>query len=71
MRKLFCCLALSCIFQIATAQNSQATDSVENLKVIHLKPNSLIGSKFEARNRTGSSYYMSQRDLTKFNYINY
>ena len=68
MRKLFCCLALSCIFQIATAQNSQATDSVENLKVIHLKPNSLIGSKFEARNRTGSSYYMSQRDLTKFNY---
>ncbi len=68
MKKLFWCLVLSCTTQFVTAQNPQSTDSVENLQVIHLKPNSLIGSKFEAQNRTGSSYYMSQRDLTKFNY---
>ncbi|MFT7386504.1 MAG: Fe(3+) dicitrate transport protein, partial [Nonlabens sp.] len=68
MKNILSLVVIVASIQLLQAQNEQSADSVENLKVIHLKPNSLIGSKFEALNRTGSSYYMSQTDLTKFNY---
>lgn len=68
MNKLYTIILVIGVISLGNAQNTKPADSVENLQVIRLKPNSILGSKFEAQNRTGSSYYMSERDLTKFNY---
>ncbi|MGM0933990.1 MAG: TonB-dependent receptor family protein [Bacteroidota bacterium] len=42
--------------------------SVEDLKEVIISAKVLFGSKFEARNRTGSAYFLSPQDLKKFNY---
>lgn len=68
MKRILSVIVVIGSLQLMTAQNTQSKDSIENLKVIYLKPNSLLGSKFEAQNRTGSSYYLSKTDLSKFNY---
>ncbi|PRP67029.1 TonB-dependent receptor family protein [Nonlabens agnitus] len=61
---LFLVLASLC----GTAQQTTQQDSINNLRTIKLRSNSLFGSKFEAQNRTGSSYFLSSEDLAKFQY---
>ena len=46
----------------------EPSKSVEDLKEVIISAKVLFGSKFEARNRTGSAYFLSPRDLKKFNY---
>jgi len=70
MQKISLVLISLFCFAFAQAQQPQPTaqDSINNLSVILLRPSSVFGSKYEATNRTGSSYYMSKQDLSKFNY---
>lgn len=43
-------------------------DSVVNLQEVILNGNAILGSKFAAKNRTGSAYFMSPEDLQQFSY---
>lgn len=43
-------------------------DSINKLKEVFINSNYIFGSKFEARNKTGSAIYISPEDLKKFNY---
>ncbi len=49
-------------------ENNTQKDSVKNLKEVVISANQIIGSKFEAANKTGSASYISAEDLQKFNY---
>lgn len=42
-------------------------DSI-HLNEVTLKANAILGSKFEAKNRTGSAFYISPKEIKKFNY---
>ncbi|MDC6405110.1 MULTISPECIES: TonB-dependent receptor family protein [Maribacter] len=50
-------------------QPTQTTtmDSI-HLNEVTLKANAILGSKFEAKNRTGSAFYISPKEIKKFNY---
>ncbi len=56
------------VASIAVAQTPTSKDSINNLETIRLRNGSLFGSKFEAQNRAGSSYYISKEDLQNFQY---
>ncbi len=59
------------IIGVATAQNDPQevkTDSIQQLDEVLLKANVIFGNKYQAKNRTGSSYYISPKELAKFNY---
>ncbi|MBP6001394.1 MAG: TonB-dependent receptor plug domain-containing protein, partial [Flavobacterium sp.] len=43
-------------------------DSINNLKEVMISGSQIIGSKFEATNKTGSASFISAADLQKFNY---
>ncbi|WP_340203348.1 TonB-dependent receptor family protein [Ascidiimonas sp. W6] len=70
MKKIVLLTILS-IALTATAQDSnpvsKKSDTVQ-LKEVVLSANVIFGSKFEARNRTGSAYYISPAEMKKFNY---
>ncbi|MGB3144964.1 MAG: TonB-dependent receptor [Maribacter sp.] len=51
----------------AQQQDPSSMDSI-HLNEVTLKANSILGSKFEAKNRTGSAYYVSPQEIKKFNY---
>ena len=51
----------------AQQQEPSSMDSI-HLNEVTLKANSILGSKFEAKNRTGSAYYISPQEIKKFNY---
>ncbi|WP_299333973.1 TonB-dependent receptor [uncultured Psychroserpens sp.] len=59
------------IVGIAKAQNNPQTtpqDSIQKLDEVLLKTSVIFGNKYQAKNRTGSSYYISPKELAKFNY---
>ena len=47
-------------------ENKKQKDSVNTLKEVTISADALLGSKFEARNRTGSATYISSQELKKF-----
>lgn len=47
---------------------SAMTDSVHRITEVVVRSNQMLGSKFEARNRTGSAYYISPEEIGKFGY---
>ena len=49
------------------AVHAQETDSVKLNEVV-ISADKIFGSKFDARNRTGSSYYISPQEIKKFGY---
>lgn len=49
-------------------ENNTQKDTVKNLKEVVISAYQIIGSKFEAANKTGSASYISAADLQKFNY---
>jgi Fe(3+) dicitrate transport protein len=56
---------------IINAQNTpeeNKTDSIQQLGEVLLKTNVIFGNKYQAKNRTGSSYYISPEELIKMNY---
>ncbi|MFD0864156.1 TonB-dependent receptor family protein [Sungkyunkwania multivorans] len=50
-------------------QPSTSLDSIQQLKEVVLSANVIFGSKFQAKNRTGSAYYIDPAELKKFNPI--
>lgn len=61
----FCAIVYS-----QSAQNTQkkVQDSVQKLDEVILNASVIFGNKYVAKNRTGSSYYISPEELKKFNY---
>ena len=54
---------------ILNAQEStKSTDSIQKLEPVFINSQVIFGSKYEAKNRTGSSYYLSPEELEKFSY---
>jgi len=58
-----CPFALFILFSISLEAQKQPTDSIQQLDEIILKANTILGSKFVAKNRTGASYYLSSQEL--------
>lgn len=54
---------------VGTPKTSNAmTDSLHQINEVVVRANQMLGSQFEARNRTGSAYYLSPKELGKFDY---
>lgn len=49
-------------------QNETPKDSIQKLDEVLIDANAIFGSKYVARHRTGSAYYLSPEELKKFNY---
>lgn len=73
MRHISLLLALTSVLSFAQQDAIDdfqvAIDSTESLNEVIISANKLLGSKFEARNRTGSAFYISPQDLQKHNYL--
>lgn len=66
------CIAIPILFLSLFLKGQQPTqtttmDSI-HLNEVTLKANAILGSKFEAKNRTGSAFYISPKEIKKFNY---
>ena len=48
--------------------NEKVKDSVQKLDEVLIDANAIFGSKYVARHRTGSAYYISPKELKKFSY---
>ena len=48
--------------------NQTAVDSVQKLDQVFINSQVIFGSKYEAKNRTGSSFYISTEDLERFSH---
>ncbi|NNE31928.1 MAG: TonB-dependent receptor [Winogradskyella sp.] len=61
-------------FTMLSSVNSQEKkqekpkDSIQELDEVLINANAMFGSKYVAKNRTGSSYYVSPEELKKFTY---
>lgn len=54
----------------ALAQDKVAeTDSTQMLQEVVVQSRQILGSKFQAQNRTGSAYYLSPQELKKLGYV--
>ncbi|NKI32950.1 TonB-dependent receptor family protein [Croceivirga thetidis] len=67
MRYYFLLLALTLTLCVNGQQQSSSMDSIR-LKEVTISAKKIFGSKFEAKNRTGSSYYISPEEIQKFGY---
>ena len=65
MRILFLFLSTTCL--VFSQQPIQKMDSIR-LSEVTISAKKIFGSKFEAKNRTGSSYYISPEEIKKFGY---
>ena len=63
-------LVMACTCFSVRAQQNDTTQTLSLVKLdeVVLEAKVIFGSKFEARNRTGSSYYISPQEIQKFNY---
>ena len=43
-------------------------DTIQQLEEVVISANQILGSKFQARNRTGSAYYISPAEIQKLGY---
>ncbi|MFJ1331628.1 TonB-dependent receptor family protein [Capnocytophaga canimorsus] len=61
---LFLLTAMSVFAQ----EKEQKKDSIQQLEEVVISANQILGSKFQARNRTGSAYYISPAEIVKLGY---
>lgn len=66
-KKISLLLIIATFYSFAQQNQSQLIDSIR-LKEVVLSAKVILGSKFEAKNRTGSAYYISPEEIKKFNY---
>ena len=52
----------------AQEKKEKEQDSIQKLDQVLISTQVIFGNKYEAKNRTGSSYYISPEELSKFNY---
>lgn len=60
--------SLCAMAQEVSNTDKEAIDSVQRLEEVVVRSRQILGSKFEAQNRTGSAYYLSPQELRKFGY---
>ncbi|MCP4052722.1 MAG: TonB-dependent receptor, partial [Mesoflavibacter sp.] len=74
MRTLFLLLLILQFPNIWAQTNPQKKDTVkqktEQLKEVIVSGNTILGSRFEVKNKTGSASYISKEELKKFSYTN-
>ncbi|WP_297703518.1 TonB-dependent receptor [uncultured Eudoraea sp.] len=61
------------VLNLSYGQSTRLITKVQDSNLIKLEEvvlsaNAILGSKFQAKNRTGSAYYVSQPELLKYNY---
>jgi len=56
------------VFLISLIGSSQQKIDSIRLNEVVLSAKLILGSKFEAKNRTGSAYYISPEEIKRFNY---
>ncbi|NAS11233.1 TonB-dependent receptor family protein [Poritiphilus flavus] len=61
-------LALSFTFSYSQQNDTLPAPATVKLNEVVLSAKVIFGSKFEAKNRTGSAYYISPKEIKKFNY---
>ena len=49
-------------------ESTKSTDSIQKLEPVFINYQVIFGSKYEAKNKTGSSFYLSPEELEKFSY---
>ncbi len=67
---IFVALLIMSVCAIAQENNKEQKDSIklQNIDEIVISSKQILGSKFKARNRTGSAYYISPKEITKLGY---
>lgn len=68
MNKLFTLSLLLFTSFIFSQENEKTKDSIQKLDQVLISTNVIFGNKYEAKNRTGSSYYISPAELKKHSY---
>ena len=68
MKKTLTLLALTAIGTINAQQGPTSVDSIQQLDPVFINSQVIFGSKYEAKNRTGSSFYLSPKELEKFSH---
>jgi len=68
MKKTLTLLALTAIGIINAQQGPTSVDSIQQLDPVFINSQVIFGSKYEAKNRTGSSFYLSPKELEKFSH---
>ena len=61
-------IALLGIGMLNAQESPKAMDSIQNLEPVFINSQVIFGSKYEAKNKTGSSFYISPEELEKFSY---
>ncbi|SHG40640.1 TonB-dependent receptor family protein [Winogradskyella jejuensis] len=56
------------LFAQENKNNEKSKDSIQKLDEVIINSNVIFGSKYVAKNRTGSAYYISPEELKKYNY---
>ncbi|MFY0604613.1 MAG: TonB-dependent receptor [Flavobacteriaceae bacterium] len=67
---LLLALGLTINAQEKKKDGKTSLDSIQKLDEVIIATNVIFGSKYVAKNRTGSAYYLSPKELKKFGYIN-
>ncbi len=68
MRPYLPLLLLLCIPTLHAQQDSTSTAAPVRLNEVVLEAKVIFGSKFEAKNRTGSAFYISPEEIKRFGY---
>ena len=68
MRRYLSAFCFSLAIGLSAQQDTTQTGKLVRLNEVVLQAKVIFGSKFEARNRTGSSYYISPQEIQRFNY---
>lgn len=61
-------IAMTVFSQEKEKKQDTSLDSLQKLDEVILKTNVIFGNKYVAQNRTGSAYYISPKELKKFNF---
>jgi Fe(3+) dicitrate transport protein len=61
-------LVTSVVFAQQKQLSKTQKDSIENLNEVIVTSDAIVGSKFNAKNKAGSTYFISPKELKAFNY---
>ncbi len=70
MKKIYILLLLG-LTAVSYSQNTKKSnnDTIQKLDEIVISTNTIFGSKYVAKNRTGSAYFLSPKELKKLGYV--
>ncbi len=66
-------IVLSALFTLGISaqekkKNEKSLDSIQNLDEVIISTTAIFGNKYVAKNRTGSAYYLSPKEIQKFGF---